>query len=81
MQAFTDQGRSVTIKWQVVEVNRPLMSVHQICQNGNIVVFGEEGGYIMNLADGSQTQFGVEDNVYVLNLYLPPAEGFRRPGK
>ena len=57
------------------------MSVHQICQNGNIVVFGEKGGHIMNLADGSQTQFGVEDNVYVLNLYFPPAEGFRRPGK
>ena len=81
MQAFTDQGRSVTTKWQVVEVNRPLMSVHQICQNGNIVVFGEEGGDIMNQADGSQTQFGVDDNVYVLNLFLPAAEGFRRPGK
>ena len=24
---------------------------------------------------------GLEDNVYVLDLYLPPAKGFRRPGQ
>ena len=73
----------VSTKWQVVDVSRPLMSVHQNYQNDNIVVFGEEGGYIMNLTDGVQTPFGVEDNVYVLNLYLPPSqqEGFGRPGK
>ena len=47
------------------------------------MVFGQHGGYILNLADGSQTPFGVEGNVYVLDLYLPPvenAEGFRRQG-
>ena len=83
LQAFTDQGQRVSTRWQVVNVSKPLMSVHQICKNGNIVVFGEEGGYIMNLTDGVQTPFGVEDNVYVLNLYLPPSqqEGFGRPGK
>ena len=80
--AYTNQGQSVTTTWQVVEVNRPLMSVHQICAHGNVVVFGAEGGYILNLSDGTQTPFGVKDNVYVLDLYLPPtsenAEGFRR---
>ena len=58
------------------------MSVHQICQKGNVVVFGEQGGYIQSLSDGSRTPFGVEDNVYVLELYLPPGgntEGFHRP--
>ena len=81
VQAYTDQGRMVSTKWQVVDVSRLLMSVHQICQNGNIVVFGEEGGYIMNLTDGTMTQFGVEGNVYVMNLHLPPAAGFTRPGR
>ena len=79
--AMTGQGRGVTTTWQVVDVSRPLMSVHQICQRGNVVVFGESGGYILNLSDGTQTPFGVEDNVYVLDLYLPPAtttKGFRR---
>ena len=80
VNALTGQGKAVATTWQVVDVNRPLMSVHQICKNGNLVVFGQEGGYIMNLYDGSQTPFGVEDNVYVLDLYLPPVGGFRRPG-
>ena len=83
---LTSQGRPVTTTWQVVEVNRPLMSVHQICERGNVVVFGESGGYIVSLADGATTHFGVEDNVYVLDLYLPPsgsanAQGFRRQGQ
>ena len=69
----------------MVNVNRPLMSVHQICQSGNIVVFGEAGGYIMNLTSGETTHFGVEDNVYILELLLPPVDKtksvFGRPGR
>ena len=84
VQAMTREGRGVSTTWQVVDVSRPLMSVHQICERGNIVVFGESGGYIMSLHDGAQTHFGVEDNVYVLELLLPPAsanpEGFGRQG-
>ena len=68
----TGQGKQVNTEWQVVEVSRPLMSVNQICRKGNIVVFGEYGGYIMSLHDGSQTPFGVEDDVYILDLYMPP---------
>ena len=85
VSALTREGKGVSTTWQVVDVSRPLMSVHQICERGNIVVFGEKGGYIMSLEDGSQIHFGVEDNVYVLELYLPPNpadhEGFRRQGR
>ena len=84
VSAITREGREITTQWQVVEVNRPLMSVHQICERGNVVVFGEHGGYIMNLMDRSLTHFGVEDNVYVLELLLPPPSnqpGFHRPGR
>ena len=84
LHAMTNQGEQLTTTWQVVDVSRPLMSVHQICQHGNVVVFGAEGGYVMNLANGSQTFFGVEDSVYVMDLYLPPdpasPQGFRRQG-
>ena len=75
---MTSQGRNVDTEWQVVETSRPLMSVHQICRKGNVVVFGQEGGYIMSLSDGSRTPFGVKDNVYVLDLYMPP---FGRQGQ
>ena len=81
VQALTGDGKQIATKWQVVETNRPLMSVHQICQQGNLVVFGEQGGYILNLTDGAQTSFGVEDNVYILDLFLPPQAGFQRPGQ
>ena len=57
--AFTSQGKPVSTTWQVVEVNRPLMSVHQICEKGNVVVFGEGGGYILSLADGTTTHTSV----------------------
>ena len=78
------EHENISTMWQIVEVNRPLMSVHQICQKGNICVFAEHGGYVMNLNDGATTHFGVEDNVYVMELFLPPsksgAEGFPRQG-
>ena len=82
ISAITNQGEAVTTTWQVVEVNRPLMSVHQICAQGNIVVFGQDGGYVMSLNDNKRHYFGVEDNVYVMDLYLPPAQAnsFRRQG-
>ena len=84
ISAITREGKEITTKWQVVEVNRPLMSVHQICARGNICVFGEHGGYVMNLEDHSMTHFGVEDNVYIMELLVPPNQssqpGFRRQG-
>ena len=58
-----------------------ILTTWQICKNNNVVVFGEAGGYIMSLSDGACTPFGIEDNVYVLDLFLAPAEGFRRPGQ
>ena len=81
VNALTGEGKEVATTWQIVDVNRPLMSVHQICKAGNIAVFGQDGGYILNLADGSRTHFGVENSVYVLDLYLPPASGFTRQGR
>ena len=81
MPVITNQGKHVNSEWQVVAEKRPLMSVHQICSKGNIVVFGESGGYILSLQDGSQTPFGVEDNVYVMDLYLPPEKGFLGQGR
>ena len=50
---------------------------NEIIKKGNLVIFGEAGGYIYSLEDVSHTPFGVEDNVYVLDLFVPP---FGRPG-
>ena len=83
IQALIREGRNVSTTWQVV--NRPLMSVLQICQHGNIVICGQDGGYVINLNSGETTHFGVEDNVYIIELLLPPAAptntGFGRQGR
>ena len=73
----TNDGAEVATTWQTVDINRPLSSVRQICLQGNRVVFGATGGVILNLETGHETPFGVEDNVYVLDLWLKP---FARQG-
>ena len=77
----TPDGEAVTTNWQTVDITRPLSSVRQICMQGNRVVFGASGGVIQNLETGKETAFGIEDNVYVLDLWLPPCQpsaGFPR---
>ena len=79
---MTQDGHAVSTNWQTVDITRPLSSVRQICMQGNRVVFGAQGGVIQHLESGQETHFGIEDNVYVLDLWLPPsqpASGFARP--
>ena len=76
LQMVTSANEVVQTNWQTVEITRPLSSVRQICLQGNRVIFGANGGVIYNIATGNETQFGVEDNVYTLELRMPPAQGF-----
>ena len=79
---MTPDGEAVMTNWQTVDITRPLSSVRQMCLQGNRVVFGAQGGVIHHLETGKETHFGIEDNVYVLDLWLPPsqpASGFARP--
>ena len=64
----------------MVEVMRPLNSVRQVCKQGNRVIFEYNGGWIQNLQTGNCTAFGVEDNIYTMDLWLPP-EGCATEGK
>ena len=70
----TGDGNTVMTNWQTVDITRPLSSVRQICLQGNRVLFGAQGGVIQNIETGKETPFGVEDNVYVLDLWLPPSQ-------
>ena len=74
LKMVTGEHEVVDTTWQTVDICRPLSSVRQICQQGNNVVFGAHGGVIVNLASGKQTNFRVEDNTYVLGLWLPPRD-------
>ena len=58
--------------FQVAEVSRPLMSVAKVCEMGNRVVFGANGGYIYNIQSGQATPFVMKDGVYCFSLWIPP---------
>ena len=68
----TGSNKVVQTNWQTVDITRPLSSVRQICLQGNRVLFGAQGGVIYKIESGEETPFGIEDNVYVLGLWLPP---------
>ena len=67
-----DNGARTLATFQVADVSRPLMSVSKVCEIGNRVVLGSNGGYILNLATGAATQFIKKDGIYVFMIWVPP---------
>ena len=82
VEMVTQDGKGVVGTWQMAEVVRPLNSVKKICEKGNRVIFGSEGGIILNLSTGEEIPFGVEGDIYTLDLWLPPTveDGGGNPG-
>ena len=80
----TREGVETSATWQIVDVNRPLSAVRRMCKQGNRVIFGLYGGVIQNVVTGEEVPFDVEDEVYTMELWLPPcgtdasASGFPR---
>ena len=81
LHMMTNDHQMLATCWQTVGVTRPLLSVRQICQRGNRVAFGARGGEIYNLQTGKTISFGMEGNVYVLDLWVAPEATFARPGR
>ena len=73
---MTNENDIVGTTWQTVDVNRPLPSVRQICQQGRRVIFGAHGGVMQNVSTGHETHSAIENDTYVLDLWIPPGEGF-----
>ena len=82
-KAYTEQGEQAEVLFQIADVSKPLVSVSAICERGNRVIFGRNGGIVQNLYTGSQTPFYRENGVYVLSMWLLDADeddqGFHRP--
>ena len=76
-----DNGARAMATFQVAEVSRPLMSVSKVCEMGNRVIFGVNGGYILNLETGGTTQFVKKEGIYIFNMWIPPVSDspFGRP--
>ena len=80
----SEEWDEVGTVYQLIDgVDRPLDSVSSICDGGNWVAFGRNGGFIQNLETGKTTFFPREDDVYVRSMWIKDeaGTGFTRPGQ
>jgi len=81
VKAKTYAGQLVEVKFQVADVNKPLLSVAQLASRGNNVEFNHAGGRIIHKATGRVIPFQRKHGVYVLRLYVKKSaaeKGFQR---
>ena len=72
LNVITEDGSEGVVKYQMAEVSRPLNAVSDICDAGNRVIFGRNGGVILNLSTGKKTYFHREDGIYVVLCWVKP---------
>ena len=78
IKATTNEGHCVNLGFQMAEVTKPLASVGRICDSGNEVTFGPNGGVIYNAMTGCVTEIKRTNGVYVLEAWAETT-GFARP--
>ena len=68
----TNEAQGRRMMFQVAPVTKPLGSVRRIVEQGNKVVFGDDGGsYIEHRGTGQRTVLVERNGVYVLNARAP----------
>ena len=66
-----DNGACTYAVFQVADVTRPLLSVARLCELGNRVLFGKNGGVIKNMRTGNETKFTRRDGIYTFVMWVP----------
>ena len=67
-QGFTDEGMRRSLKAQVCDVNKALLSVHKLVRAGNRVVFEGEGSYIEDQTTKEKMWLREQGGVYMLKM-------------
>ena len=75
IEAVTEDGLRYHATYQIAAVTRPLNSISKICDQGNMVIFNREGGYVLNEVIGEQTHFSREQGVYVMHSWIHEGGG------
>jgi hypothetical protein len=76
----TAEGHKCGIALQVAQVEHPLISVAHLAAAGNTVELGAEGGRIVNKTTGREISLLRRGGVYILQMRVPQASPFARPG-
>ena len=66
----SEEGLIKSVKAQVCDVNKALLSVKKMTGAGNRVVFDEEGSYIEHKQSGRKMWMREENNMFVLGLWV-----------
>ena len=81
LKACTEDGDHTDALFQIADVSKPLVSVSAICERGNRVIFGRNGGAIQNLRTNKLIPFHRRNGIYILSLWLEDNNeaDFQRP--
>ena len=69
-----------SILFQIAAINKPLVSVSKLVDEGYEVVFKEEESYILHIETGKKILLKRERGVFVIDAYASPTEDFSRRG-
>ena len=71
-------GKKLSMNFQVTDVQKPLLAVSRLIEQGNIVQFGKLPGhsFIQNIASGEKLLLERRGNSWVIPGALAPVEGF-----
>ena len=74
LKACTEEGDETEVLFQIA-------SVSTICERGNRVIFGRNGGVVQNLQSGKLIPFQRRNGIYILSLWLEDSgdSDFHRP--
>ena len=73
LAGYTAEGGKGSVTYQMANVTKPLFSVGQACDEGNIVVFGSRGGMILNVATKQATSFKRVNRNYEVDFWVETA--------
>ena len=69
LMRLSENGSVLNMKWQVVDVHKPLLAVSKLVEAGHEVVFRPDGGYIQ-IKDGERLPLRKTGGVYELEVWL-----------
>jgi hypothetical protein len=76
-EVMTDDGRKLSITWQITKVTKPLLSVDRLVEGGNEVSLTKTFPYIKN-KDGWVTPLRRKNRMFEVDLWVQDGKGFSR---
>ena len=69
-EVVSEQGSALSRTFQIADISRPLTSVGELADAGNVVVFGRKGGHVLNVNSRRRLDFKREHGVHLLRTWV-----------